>query len=92
MPQIQLFGGEKDGTVMKLSNKTTRPDIFYAVPSEDEDLIKETSGAKAKVELRQKLSVLAYSYQKTVSRTGVGTEYQYIRCPELDKADPVDRG
>lgn len=90
MPTIQLFGGERDGTVLKLSAKVGRPDVYYAIPNADEALIKDTAEAAAKVEMRQKLSRIAYRFEKAVTKSSVGVEYQYIRCPEMDKADPPD--
>lgn len=82
MPQIQLFQGEHDGDVIKIT--IDRPDIFYAVPSEAEEKIKAAIGAKAKLDLRQKLSTMAYKFDKVINRTGIGLEYQYVRSPELD--------
>ena len=90
MSQIQLFGGERDGTVLKLSAKVGRPDVYYAIPNADEALIKDAKEAAAKVEMRQKLSRIAYKFEKAITKSGVGVEYQYIRTPELDKNDPAD--
>ena len=90
MSQIQLFGGERDGTVLKLSAKVGRPDVYYAIPNADEALIKDAKEAAAKVEMRQKLSRIAYKFEKAITKSGVDVEYQYIRTPELDKNDPAD--
>lgn len=90
MPQIQLMGGERDGTVLKLSAKVGRPDVYYAIPNADEALIKDAKEAAAKVEMRQKLSRIAYRFEKAVTKSGIGVEYQYVRCPEMDKDDPAD--
>ena len=90
MPQIQLFYGERDGTVLKLSAKVGRPDVYYAIPNADEALIKDTQDATAKVEMRQKLSRIAYKFHKAVTKSGIGVEYQYTRCPEMDKDDPPE--
>ena len=90
MPTIQLFGGERDGTVLKLSAKVGRPDVYYAIPNADEALIKDAKEAAAKVEMRQKLSRIAYRFEKAVTKSGIGVEYQYVRCPELDKDEQHD--
>ena len=88
MAQIQLFFGEQDGTVLKIGTKTSRPEIFYAVSNDDESRIKNAADPKVKVQLRKQLSRLAYKFEKSVNRSGVGVEYQYVRCPSMDKVDP----
>lgn len=99
MPQIQLVGGELDGMEMSIASVTPRPDIYYAVPLLDEAVVRATKGSKARASLRRKLGVLAYAYNKTVRKEKVGWEYQYVRCPERDRAasvgifeDDVDEG
>lgn len=94
MPSIQLFGGECDGTVVKVAS-AARPEIYYAVSSAGEQQIRETHGNKAKTELRSKLATIAYKFDKCVTKVGVGLEYRYTRCPELDHRPddnpPVDQ-
>ena len=90
MAQIQLMGGERDGTVLKISAKVGRPDVYYAIPNADEALIKDAKEAAAKVEMRQKLSRIAYRFEKAVTKSGIGVEYQYVRTPELDKDEQHD--
>lgn len=81
MPKMQLFGGEKDGwdTTVSLDG---RPDVFYAVPNNDEDKIKKTKGTNAKQELRDRLAVLAYKYDPDSS---TANHFKMCRAPELDK-------
>ena len=88
MPQIQLIGGELDGMEISISSAQARPDIYYAVPLKDEPQVRQTKGAKARGEIRSRLAVLAYSFDRTVRRDRVGWEYCYVRDPERDK-DPV---
>lgn len=88
MPQIQLIGGELDGLELTIPSMQTRPDIYYAVPLIDEPLVRATKGTKAKAALRRKLSVLAYTYNRTVRKDRVGWEYQYLRCPQKDRTAP----
>lgn len=90
MPQIQLIGGELDGMELTIASVTPRPDIYYAVPLVDEVVVRATKGSKARASLRRKLGVLAYAYNKTVRKEKVGWEYQYVRCPEKDKAVAVE--
>jgi hypothetical protein len=90
MPQIQLVGGELDGMELSIASVTPRPDIYYAVPLLDEAVVRATKGSKARATLRRKLGILAYVYDSTVRKEKVGWEYQYIRCPDKDRAAPLD--
>lgn len=91
MPQMQLYGGPKDGLVVKVK-AGERPDVFYATTNEAESLIRQTQGNKAKAELRQRYSILAYRFEKIITKVGIGLEYRFVRAPELDKKpdDAVD--
>lgn len=85
MPKMVLFGGEKDGYGQNGElniPSVERPDVFYAVPNNDEDRIKKVKGLKAKTELRQALSTLAYKFDPDSS---TGNQFKMRRCPELDK-------
>ncbi len=86
MPQIQLIGGELDGWTTSVPSVNNRPDVYFAVPLQDEGQVKATKGAKCRAALRTKLATLAYSYIKTIRKDKVGWEYQYVRTPERDKA------
>ena len=90
MPQIQLIGGELDGLTLPIASVTPRPDVYFAVPLEDEKLVRTTKGTKARAAMRNKLGVLAYVYDKTVRKDRVGWEYQYRRFPDQDKVAPVE--
>lgn len=63
MAKMVLFNGEKDGWFMEMEPED-RPDVFYAVPNLDEDKVKKAKGNQAKLELRDRLSTLAYVYDK----------------------------
>lgn len=78
---MQLFNGEKDGWSAEVS-LDARPDVFYAVPNLDEDLIKKTRSTHAKSELRDKLAVLAYKFDPDRS---TAKHFRMVRCPELDR-------
>ena len=84
MAQLQLFGGAQDGLVKKITGGD-HPELFYVHAPSDDERISKVRGAAARKELRDKLSVLAYQFDKTVTKTGVGVEYQYRRCPEHDR-------
>lgn len=81
MAKMQLFGGEKDGWDTTIS-PSSRPDVYYAVPNLDEDLVKKVRKAEAKQELREKLAVLAYKFDPDTSSTN---HFKMVRCPELDR-------
>lgn len=81
MSKLQLFGGEKDGWSDNVS-PDSRPDVFYAVPNLDDDLIKKAHGTKVKEDLREKLSVLAYKFDADKS---TANHFRMMRCPELDR-------
>ena len=78
---MTLFGGEKDGLELSLSDDDA-PDLYFALPNADEDKIKKTRGNEAKRELRDKLATLAYKFDPHSS-----TQDRYVmrRRPELDK-------
>jgi hypothetical protein len=85
MPHIALYGGEQDGQLIPDASAKTRPEIYYAVPLVDDDKLKRVRGQNKKNELRERLGVLAYKFQKEVMREGIGNEYVYVRAPQLDK-------
>lgn len=81
MSKMILFGGEKDGLeVPVLPSK--RPDVFYAVPNLDDEKIRKIKGDRAKVELREKLAILAYQYDAEQSTR---THFKMMRRPDLDR-------
>lgn len=81
MPRMSLMGGEKDGWETTVS-EDGRPDVFYVVPNLDEELIKKAKGHNAKLELRDKLAVVAYKFNKDES---TATHFKMYRAPELDR-------
>lgn len=87
MAQIQLFGGPQDGYIKQITG-TEHPDVFYIAYQLDDEKIKDTRGVRAKALLREKLSTLAYEYDKVARKPGVGQEFQYRRAPKLDKPAP----
>lgn len=89
MPHIHLMGGEQDGQLVPNADPKTRPKVYYAVPLVDDPKLKGIKGQKKKDELRERLGVLAYQYQKEVVKEGIGTEYVYVRAPQLDKKAPA---
>ena len=60
------------------------------MPLFDEAVVRATKGSKARAALRRKLGILAYTYDSTVRKEKVGWEYQYVRCPERDRAAAVN--
>lgn len=83
MAKMVLYGGEKDGYGLngELDIKS-HPQVFYAVPNHDEERIKRTAGKQAKIEMRNKLSVLAYEFDPERSTYD---RFIMVRNPELDK-------
>lgn len=79
--KMVLLMGEKDGDSLELP-PTDVPQIFYAVPNLDDQKIADTKGNDAKIELRDKLAVLAYKYDPVRSNPDV---FVMVRTPELDK-------
>lgn len=88
MPHIALFGGEQDGQLIPDVPKE-RPEIYYAVPLVDDSKLKEVRGQQKKNQLREKLGVLAYRFEKEIMREGIGKEFVYVRAPQLDKKAPA---
>jgi hypothetical protein len=88
MPHIALYGGEQDGQLIPDAKK--RPDVYYAVPLVDDEKLKRVRGQNKKNELRERLGVLAYKFEKEVMREGIGLEFVYVRFPELDKKATVN--
>lgn len=82
MPKMTLMGGEKDGLDIPIRAEY-RPDIFYAVPNNDDEQIRKTKGTNAKQAMRDKLAVLAYEFDPKTSTTEV---FRMIRTPAKDKA------
>lgn len=92
MAQIHLLGGEQDGKTVP-NAPMDHPDIFWAVPLLDDPKIKQTRGKLKKAELHQQLAVLAYKFNRVVAKQNIGLEYQYTRCPEMDKVKaPLQQG
>ena len=85
MPHIHLMGGEQDGQLVPNANAKNRPDVYFAVPLADDEKVKVVRGQKKKDELRERLGVLAYRFEKEIVREGIGLEYVYVRAPKLDK-------
>lgn len=88
MPHIHLVGGEQDGQLVPNAPKD-RPKVYYAVPLADDAKLKSVRGQKKKDELRERLGVLAYRFEKEVVKEGIGTEFVYVRAPKLDKKAPA---
>ena len=85
MAKMVLYGGEKDGQGMDgelMISAAHRPKVFYAVPNLDEDKIKKTQGKQAKLELRDRLAVLAYEFDESVSDA---EQFVMVRNAKLDK-------
>lgn len=81
MTKMVMFGGEKDGLEVPIT-ATARPDVFYAVPNLDDEKVKRARGERAKQELRERLSVLAYKFDPEKSS---GNRYRMYRAPALDR-------
>jgi hypothetical protein len=79
------MGGEQDGQLVPNAPVKDRPEVYYAVPLVDDPKLKSIRGQKKKDELRERLGVLAYKYQREVLKEGIGMEYVYVRAPGLDK-------
>lgn len=90
MAQIHLLGGEQDGKIVP-NAPIDRADVIWAVSLLDDPRIKQTRGKLKKQELQKQLAVLAYRFNRVVSKQNIGLEYQYTRCPELDKV-PLQQG
>jgi hypothetical protein len=85
MAKMVLAGGEKDGYGIDgelTISAAHRPKVFYAVPNLDEDKIKKVHGKQAKLELRDRLAVLAYEFDETASST---ERFVMVRNAKLDK-------
>lgn len=83
--RMECVGGEQDGLSRELSPSQI-PQIFYAVPSSDQEKITNTKDNEAKRVLRDKLGVLAYKYDPLKSNPEV---FRMVRTPVLDKV-PTD--
>lgn len=88
MPHIALYGGEQDGQLIPDVPKE-HPEVYYAVPLADDGKLKDIRGQQKKNQLRQKLGILAYKFEKEIMREGIGMEYIYVRAPQLDKKAPA---
>lgn len=84
MAQLQLFGGPQDGLIKKLPS-AQRPALLFVHSPSDDERINKVRPAAARKELKEQLSTLAYAFEKAVSKTGVGVEYQYHRSPDNDR-------
>lgn len=84
MPQLVCFGGECDGLTIPNCG-VDRPDVYYAVPLEEEPRVKAIRGKVKRAQLRDSLATLAYRFTRVVSKENVGLEFHYTRAPELDK-------
>lgn len=80
-PKMILFGGEKDGWETEIS-PLDRPDVFYVVPYGNENQIAACKSNRAKLELRDKLAVLAYRFDPEHS---TADRFIMRRAPELDR-------
>jgi hypothetical protein len=83
MPEIQLMGGEQDGHTVT-TNTENCPEVFYAVPLADAELIRTTKGNLKKLTLRDKLATLAYRFDRVIATEG-RVELRYVRDPSMDK-------
>lgn len=81
MGTMVLYLGEKDGYELRISAAEC-PHLYYAVPNQDEEKIRNTHGNNAKRELRDRLGRLAYEFDDKAS-----TSERFVMCrkPELDK-------
>lgn len=79
--RMQLCGGCQDGLDRELLPSEI-PQVFYAVPTVDEEKIRNTKNNDAKRDMRDKLAVLAYKYDPVSSTPDL---FRMIRTPELDK-------
>lgn len=82
MPKMQLMGGEKDGLEIPMRRANDRPDIFFAVPNHDDEKIRKIKGTTNKLELRDKLAVLAYEFDPESSDEET---FRMNRTPAKDK-------
>ena len=87
MSHIALHGGEQDGKLIPNDplREKKRPEVYYAVPLLDDEKLKAARGEVQKARLQERLGVLAYRFDKKVTKEGIGTEYIYVRSPQLDK-------
>lgn len=83
--RMVLTNGEKDGLELPISPSDV-PQVFYAVPNIDDEKITKTKGNAAKLELRDKLAVLAYRLDVTNSTSEV---FRMVRTPSLDKVAQI---
>lgn len=83
--RMVLTNGEKDGLELPISASDV-PQVFYAVPNLDDEKIIKTRGNAAKLELRDKLAVLAYKLDITNSTSEI---FRMIRTPSLDKVTQI---
>jgi hypothetical protein len=82
MPKLMLMGGEKDGLEIAIRVAADRPDIFYAVPNVDDEKIRKIKGTTNKLELRDKLAILAYEFDPEASDDET---FRMKRTPDKDK-------
>lgn len=80
-PKMELWAGEKDGWETEMS-PDDRPKVFYAVPHADEPKIGACKSTRAKLEMRDKLAILAYEFDPQRSSE---TRYLMVRRPALDR-------
>jgi hypothetical protein len=84
--KMVLMGGEKDGWEVEIS-EDDRPDVFYVVPAADDGRVGDCKTNKAKLEMRNKLAVLAYKFNKESSNPN---RFKMDRAPELDRVAHTD--
>lgn len=85
MAKMYLYGGEQDGLDIPIS-ESSLPKVFYVVPHEDQVKVEAAKGKQAKLEMRDKLAVLAYEYDEQRSDA---EHFRMYRNPALDKTASV---
>ncbi len=83
MPYIHLFYGEADGFRERITF-TERPDVYFAVPIAEYELIKGVKDNIARMAAFESHRRLAYRFNRCIS-TEDFLEFQYVRDEELDK-------
>ena len=91
MAVLHLFNGECDGHTVMISH-ADRPDVFYAVPLLDNEIIRNTKGKEAKLAVRDSLAILAYEYRDDGEHRTVdgALEFRYYRCAAKDKISTAE--
>lgn len=79
--KVVLYGGEWDGWEDEMSAED-RPDVYYAVPRADEGKLGCVKSNRERLELHDKLAVLAYKFD---SKKSSANRFRMYRTPELDR-------